>query len=603
MPKSKIAFNLASAMASISVLGGCSLGVTADAERMIQSNRNDANDLVRTSSSPLPKKEVGPVVISNDVWLGDSAKALANGDPLPRSVEREGVTLISSYPMGIVDIAQLISRTTGIAVELDRDIFEELSASGDSGGQQASIASSADSTNGVLGSASAEGGESSANAFNHTDVSDTISNANNGYNPNSGMSDQEFIDFISGAGNVSTATRASNREPSTFETSQVVMEVSHIGKLSDFLDNVSLRFRIGWKYEDRKITFYKNLTNTYLVKVLPSTNSASIQIGGESDSGVGASSQASSSEYEIDLWSEISEALSTIVGDAGTFTASRSTGTVSVTAPPSVMKRVESYIQEQNQRFSQQVALNVQVFNVGLNDSDDISSNVSLDWVGGSLVDAGFDAVSSGGAGGAGLAWSILRPVKGFDNITGIVQALSTKGDVSVVTTANATTLNNVPTPIQVGNTRGYVASVESTTDADGNVSTSMETASITTGFNMQLIPRVMGNGIVALQYNISTSELIGPEDGFEVFSNGDSTVQLPNMNNRAFTQQVMIPNGNTLVLAGFEQTKSSVNSSGTGFADNWLMGGSKSGSMRREVMVIMITPVLMDTSALIEKM
>jgi type II secretory pathway component GspD/PulD (secretin) len=64
-----------------------------------------------------------------------------------------------------------------------------------------------------------------------------------------------------------------------------------------------------------------------------------------------------------------------------------------------------------------------------------------------------------------------------------------------------------------------------------------------------------------------------------------------------------MIPNGNTLVLSGFEQTKSNVSKSGVGSADNWLTGGSNTGSMERETMVIMITPTIIETDGIIEEL
>ena len=63
---------------------------------MIQRDRNDTKRLVDASSVPLPEKEVGAVLVSDDIWLGSKALSRTNGQPLPLTVERDGVALVSS---------------------------------------------------------------------------------------------------------------------------------------------------------------------------------------------------------------------------------------------------------------------------------------------------------------------------------------------------------------------------------------------------------------------------------------------------------------------------------------------------------------------------
>ncbi|MBO9428541.1 secretin N-terminal domain-containing protein [Sulfitobacter sp. R18_1] len=384
------------------------------------------------------------------------------------------------------------------------------------------------------------------------------------------------------------------------------LQISHEGKLSTLLDDVANKMGINWRYEDNEIHFYRNATATYFVKVLPSTSTASMELSngsGSSTEGSGTSSQRTSSDYEIDLWGEIIAAIESIVGTNGTVSSSKSTGTLSITAPNATMKRVDRYIDQQNQRLSKQVAVNVQVFNVNISDQSELATDFAVDF---SSVDLGsFDyAANSAGslASAAQLGWTLLSPMSGVPDLNGIVRALDSKGDVSVVTTANATTLNNIPTPIQVGNNRTYVSSISEVIDTNGASSSTVETDSVATGFNMQILPRILSNSVVALQYNISTSELVGSNDGFNQFTIDGNQIQLPDLSTRAFTQQVMIPSGSTLVLSGFEETTSRVDQEGTGHASNWLTGGRNSASTKREVMVIMITPVILDSGEMIEK-
>lgn len=388
----------------------------------------------------------------------------------------------------------------------------------------------------------------------------------------------------------------------------LTMAIDYEGKLSTFLGRVANNFGVNWTFDGDEINFYLHPTRTYAFSLLPSSSQGemSVSSGGGGDSegtagSSGSSSQSLTSSFEIDIWSELVVAIQGIVGDQGQITASRSTGTVSITASNTIQRKVADYIDLQNERLSKQVAVSVQVFNVTMDDSGELSTDFSL---------AGVESDEFSYAGGDNsldlpnsLGWEILKPLKGVASVSGVVRMLEQKGDVSVVTTANATTLNNVPTPIQVGNQRYYVSNVQEVIDEDLNeTSVDFETSSVQTGFNMQVLPRVMSGGRIALQYNIGTSELVGADDGFDRFAVNGSEVQLPNINNRSFTNQVMIPHGNTLVLSGFEQTTARSEKQGVGSADNWVTGGRNTASLQRDVMVVMITPVILDTGRAIEE-
>jgi type IVB pilus formation R64 PilN family outer membrane protein len=545
-------------------IAGCSLGVVADAEKVIQSDRSDTDKLVDVSEQPLSRKTTGPVKIIDDIFLGNQAESRINGEPLPRSVERDGVVLYAAEPMGIIDVSNIIKSVTDIPVKLDADVLQ---GDADRGPAPGDVPSAVDSTN-----ITAQGGVQ-------------------GITPEQDLQDPT----VNGSGG---ASRALNPD----ET----MIVNFEGKLSDFLNRVSTRFQINWEYKNREIRFFRQEQKTFLVKVMSSDMEASMEIGsGSGENAFGSSTQQTTTQLQANIWDEIIESVGGFAGPNGNVVASKSTGTISISANSSNMRRIERYIAEQNERFAQQISVNVKVFNVATTDSDQYATDLNLVWAGTNNWMAGFTKVATGGIEGAGQGnWQLLKPNSDYAGTNGIVEALSQKGDVSVVTTANATTLNNVPTPIQVGNTRGYIKSFSAGEETEeGSSGPTVEDGSVTTGFNMQVIPRVMSNSIIGLQYNINISELIGPDDGFNRFNVGEGFIQLPNVNTRAFTQQVMIPNGNTLVLSGFEQTKSNVSKSGVGSADNWLTGGSNTGSMERETMVIMITPTIIETDGIIEEL
>jgi type II secretory pathway component GspD/PulD (secretin) len=107
-------------------------------------------------------------------------------------------------------------------------------------------------------------------------------------------------------------------------------------------------------------------------------------------------------------------------------------------------------------------------------------------------------------------------------------------------------------------------------------------------------MPRIQRNGDVLLQYGVNIKELVGADDGFDERTIGNNTIQLKRMNQRNFIQNANIPHGQTLVLAGFEQVRSTTRNSGVGHPLFPLLGGGSSASKEREVIVIMITPTVL---------
>ncbi|MDH7193336.1 PilN family type IVB pilus formation outer membrane protein, partial [Escherichia coli] len=72
------------------------------------------------------------------------------------------------------------------------------------------------------------------------------------------------------------------------------------------------------------------------------------------------------------------------------------------------------------------------------------------------------------------------------------LKALSSQGDVSVVTQNSAVTKNLTPVPMQIANQQSYIESVTTDTTANVGSSTSLNAATITTGFNMTLLPFIL---------------------------------------------------------------------------------------------------------------
>lgn len=110
--------------------------------------------------------------------------------------------------------------------------------------------------------------------------------------------------------------------------------------------------------------------------------------------------------------------------------------------------------------------------------------------------------------------------------------------------------MNNQPLPSQAIQTHAYLAGMSRTENSNENYTSELTPGEVTTGFAMTVIPHILDRRRVILQYNINLAKL----DEMLELSNGDTTIQLPQVSKRSFSQRTKMKMGQTLVLAGFAQ-------------------------------------------------
>ena len=107
------------------------------------------------------------------------------------------------------------------------------------------------------------------------------------------------------------------------------------------------------------------------------------------------------------------------------------------------------------------------------------------------------------------------------------------------------TTLNLQPAPLQIGNVQGYLASSQTTSTASVGSSTSLTPGTITSGFNMTLLPRVLDHDEMLLMVSINMSS----KPTFQTFTSNGSSVQLPDYDAKSLSPKVKLRSGQTLNL------------------------------------------------------
>ena len=371
------------------------------------------------------------------------------------------------------------------------------------------------------------------------------------------------------------------------------MIVNYKGPISGLLDEVANRFGVWWKYEKKEVYFYKYITKTFVIYSLPTNPSLNVSVGGE---GGAASISQSSSIDGMDMWGNIQSTVESMITQDGNMVMDKANGTITVTATPTDIKRVAKYVNEQNQRVSKQVAISVKVFQVAMLDSDSYALDLSATFKAGSLKNV--TAKSPGFIDDTYNNLSMGISSKHWD-VSAAIGALSEEGRTNLVTSGTVTTMNNKPAPIQVVKTQNYISNITKTNSGDSDTyDISVETEEIETGFTMSVLPRILDHGRLMVFFNLTLADLLDLQK-VNITGGDDSDsefIQNPVIETRGFTQEVAMKSGETLILAGYERVEDTTDKQGTGSAKNPVLGGKQTATKDRTLLVIMLTPVVMES-------
>lgn len=523
------------------LLVGCA--TSREANRITNTQTTTTQNAFETARTPETVYPASILQRSDDVYLGAKGIRSSRGQPLPPQLEApRAVTIISAVPLTLYEVGAEITSATGIPVRI------RITPPGEE------------------------------------DPVAVPQQASQGVQQANGDTPPMLASLPSSFGSLGAG-------PDT-------IQANWSGPLSGILNHVAAQFGLGWEFRDRQITFFKYRTRTYSILALPvdTTANAAISSGiassSEDTEGSDTTSQTSqdlTAVSTIKIWQEIEDAIKTIVPEGAKLAVAPANGTVTVTAPDDALEAVEDYIQDRNKRLGRQVMIEVRVLAVDLNNADDYSLDLRAafeDAAKSGLSIAGGPIVPAANALGE-LSVGIIDPQSKFNGSKALFKALSTQGKVSVVSETASTTLNNQLVPIQVATQTSFLKEVTVSQVADAGTLTSLKPGTVVTGFNMQLLPRIMGNSEVLLQYSLNISNLTALNE----VSSGEQSIQIPEIDSRGFSQQSRLRSGSTLVLSGFRQDTASLDKEGVGDPGFFGLGGSNKAEHNNTVIVIMITP------------
>lgn len=392
------------------------------------------------------------------------------------------------------------------------------------------------------------------------------------------------------AGASAQASAATSKIPFTYN-----------GTLKGFLDTVAARFGVNWKYERDTIRFFTYDTRTFYINTVPGDSSVDASIAATSSLGTtgssgsntnggnsGASSSKTSVKSSLSVWGALEQSIKAMLTKGGQVVAAPATNTITVTDTPDVLGRVSEYIDHQNDMLGKQIAISVTVLGVTSKDSD--AYNISWEAVYNNLYQKyGLKNVMSPIESAINFSAGIIKSGSKFEGSQMLIEALSTQANIRLETTASVTTLNNQPAPIQVGSNTSYLQSGSTTNTANVGTQSSITLGTVTSGFAMTVLPSVMPDGRVIMQFSAD----ISARPTIVAKTSGGLTVEAPQQDFRQFLQRVTMHSGETLILTGFQQTDGQVQYSGVGSPKMPLLGGGQNASARKEQIVILVTPLV----------
>lgn len=370
------------------------------------------------------------------------------------------------------------------------------------------------------------------------------------------------------------------------------------GSLDGFLDNVTARLGLSWRYEEGRIVIFYLDTRNFPVlfmdsqagftsKTVSGTTSSTGSSGGIS--GDNNTSQSTDMAIKSNLYGDVSATVKAML-TPGVGRMNLSAGVLTVTDTSRVLSQIGRYIDDRNRELNRQVVLNVQIYSVESRRADQLG----IDWdavLNLSSVKATFtnaftsanDAIASGGA--------MIVDGKGAGT-KALVKALSEQGNVSVATQSSSLTTNLSAVPIQVALQQDYISDVTSEQTANVGSSISSTRSTITTGFNMTVLPYLMpASSSMQLQFSVNMSD----DPTMRTVPQGEkSSVELMKTRLKTFTQRVNMKSGQTLILSGYEQLNNTADHQGVGSSRFFGLGGGASGAQNRTQLVMFVTPIIL---------
>lgn len=380
----------------------------------------------------------------------------------------------------------------------------------------------------------------------------------------------------------------------------VLVDMSFTGTLAGLLDRIAATLSSSWRFDAQKqeIVFFRYETRIFEIEATQSTNEVGGTISNASSSSEGAQSGSSlttTSQYKSDPYADLLADVKGMLSKDGKATVNAGTSSLTVTDTPQILARVAEFVKHVNDASTREVFIDFRLLKVQLNRAD--QHGIDLNLLRKDLNDT-FSFATAGTLTGFGsLVGSIPSTATGgkapWAGTSAVLKALAEQGKVETVRNVVQRTINGQPVVLQDTKQIGYLSQSQTLVSGTAPAQTTQTVSTLNVGFSMRLLPQIMADKKrLLMQVWVTLSNL----DNIQTYGTGADIVQTPNTSSTDFTERFGAVSGQTLILAGFEQSDRKADYQSTlGDGTNWLAGGQRDILNNNSVYVLIMTPVVID--------
>jgi len=340
------------------------------------------------------------------------------------------------------------------------------------------------------------------------------------------------------------------------------------------------------------------------------SNNGSNGNGSNSGSNNGVNGTLIESQTETDYWKELESTLSSLIqGEGKLVVLSPQAGLVTVKGYPKDVALVKAFLSRSEENLQRQVILEARIIEVTLSDGyqqgiewQRLLSNVGAK---NNITNSTFTSSNSAFP-SVSLSNVISNTLGGVTslsfantNFEGVVNLLSTQGDVNVLSSPRITALNNQKAVIKVGNDEYFVTDVSSSNTVTGVSSVSTPEIELTpffSGIALDVTPQINDEGQVLLHVHPSVIDVVEQQ---KIINIQDVLYQLPLANSSIRETDTMIKaaSGDIVVIGGLMSSRTTENESKVPLLGSIPLVGelftNRQESIDKTELIILIKPVV----------
>lgn len=313
---------------------------------------------------------------------------------------------------------------------------------------------------------------------------------------------------------------------------------------------------------------------------------------------------------ESNYWEELKDNLSSLIGvasESGANSEGRSVivspqaGLVTVRALPSELAAVKKFLADSQEHLRRQVIIEAKIMEVTL--SDEYQQGVKWDQVLGHVGSTDLSFQTTGNIVGNTIS-ATLGGISGLSftnaDFSGVIELLSTQGNVQVLSSPRITATNNQKAVIKVGEDEYFVTEISATTTTGTATTTTpeIELTPFFSGIALDVTPQIDKNGEVILHVHPSVTLT---DEQTKTIRFGDENFSLPLAQSSVRESDTIIraKSGEIVVIGGLIETnKIDIESKTPLLGDIPFLGElfkSKSATTQKKELIIMLKPIVVD--------